>query len=96
MLLQQRLAAERSESMIGKTLRILADQPLAGRTQHDAPDIDGEVILASAVTPGEFADVKITGADVYDMIGKPDEFGSRQSVPLPRLSSSRRLFRGRS
>ena len=39
-----------------------------GRSYSEAPDVDGLVIVRSAkpLQPGQFVDVRITGADVYD------------------------------
>ncbi len=43
---------------------------LVGRSQADAPDIDGRVVVeGDDVVVGEFADVRITGASEYDLSG---------------------------
>jgi ribosomal protein S12 methylthiotransferase len=71
MKLQQRIAREISEAQIGRTLRALVDQPLIARGEVDAPDIDGRILLSRPVPVGEFIDVKITGTQVYDLVGNP-------------------------
>lgn len=71
MKLQQRIATEIAAEQVGKTLRVLVEQPLAGRTEFDAPDVDTRVILTSPAEPGTFASVKITGTQVYDLLGEP-------------------------
>jgi ribosomal protein S12 methylthiotransferase len=71
MKLQQRIAREIAAAQIGSTLRVLVDQPLIARGAADAPDIDGRVLLSDAAPVGEFIDVRITGAQVYDLIGEP-------------------------
>jgi ribosomal protein S12 methylthiotransferase len=71
MKLQQRIAREISEAQVGKTLRALVDQPLVARATADAPDIDGRILLGTAAPVGEFIDVKITGTQVYDLVGTP-------------------------
>jgi ribosomal protein S12 methylthiotransferase len=71
MKLQQRIAGEISRAQVGKTIRVLAEQPLVARAAADAPDIDGRVLLARAAPVGEFIEARITGADVYDLIGEP-------------------------
>ncbi|MDA0859120.1 MAG: hypothetical protein O3B89_06775, partial [Verrucomicrobia bacterium] len=38
------------------------------RTEADAPDVDGKVLLQKPLTPGEFAEVTITGHKIYDLI----------------------------
>ena len=69
--LQQRIASEISAAQVGKVVRALADQPLIARAAADAPDIDGRILLTRPVPTGEFLDVRITGTQVYDLIGEP-------------------------
>ncbi|MEY5024553.1 MAG: hypothetical protein RLZZ244_81 [Verrucomicrobiota bacterium] len=71
MKLQQKIAAEISKAEIGKTLRALVDQPNVARAAADAPDIDGRILLSTPAPVGEFISVKITGAQVYDLVGEP-------------------------
>jgi ribosomal protein S12 methylthiotransferase len=71
MKLQQRIAREISEAQVGKVVRALTDQPLVARAAADAPDIDGRILLTSSAPVGEFIDVRITGTQVYDLIGEP-------------------------
>jgi ribosomal protein S12 methylthiotransferase len=70
MQLQQRIAKEIGEAQVGKTLRALVDQPLVARAAADAPDIDGRILLKKPAKVGEFVDVRITGTQVYDLIGE--------------------------
>jgi len=67
MKLQQRVAREIAEAQKGRSLRVLVEQPLVARSEHDAPEVDCRVLLAQAMTPGEFADVVVTGSQVYDL-----------------------------
>ncbi len=69
MQLQQRIAAELSAGMVGRRLRVLTDAPLVARTQGDAPDVDGRVLLARPAPVGEFIEVLIDGTQVYDLTG---------------------------
>ncbi len=71
MKLQQRIAAEWAEAQKGRTFRVLADQARLGRTEYDAPDVDCRVVLTKSVPVGSFVDVKVTGSQVYDLVGKP-------------------------
>ncbi len=71
MKLQQRIAGEISKQQIGRTLRALVDQPNTARAHADAPDIDGRIHLSSPASVGEFIEVRITGTQVYDLIGEP-------------------------
>lgn len=68
--LQQRIAAELAASRVGERLRVLADQPLVARSEHDAPDVDCRVLLDQPAAVGEFLDVKITGSQVYDLVAE--------------------------
>ncbi len=70
MQLQQRIAREISEAQIGKSIRALVDQPLVARGESDAPDIDGRILLKKAAPVGEFVNVRITGTQVYDLVGE--------------------------
>lgn len=69
--LQQKIALEQAKRQVGRTLRVLADQARVGRTEHDAPEVDCRVILQQPVPVGEFAEVRITGTQHYDLIGDP-------------------------
>ncbi len=71
MKLQQRIAREISQAQVGKTIRALTDQPLIARGAVDAPDIDGRILLSRPAPAGEFIDVRITGTQVYDLLGEP-------------------------
>ena len=68
MILQQKIAHEIAREAVGKTLRILVDQPMIGRTEADAPDVDARVILSEAAPVGEFVRRVITGARGYDLL----------------------------
>jgi ribosomal protein S12 methylthiotransferase len=71
MALQQRIAREHSEAQLGRTLRALVDNPQTARAAADAPDIDGRILLTKPAPVGEFIDVHITGAQIYDLVGEP-------------------------
>ena len=47
----------------------MTDAPLIARSQADAPDIDGRVLLDRPAPVGEFIDVTVTGSQVYDLTG---------------------------
>ncbi len=67
MKLQQRIAGEISQRQIGRTLRVLTDAPLVARTQGDAPEVDGRVLLDHPAPVGEFIDVTVDGTQIYDL-----------------------------
>ena len=71
MKLQQRIARELADAQKGQTIKVLVEQPQVARSEHDAPDVDCRVLLESPLPVGEFAKVKVTGAQVYDVVAKP-------------------------
>jgi ribosomal protein S12 methylthiotransferase len=77
MKLQQKIAREIAEAQIGRTVRALVETPTMARGEVDAPDIDGRILLTRPATVGEFVEVEITGAQVYDVIGRPVERAGR-------------------
>jgi ribosomal protein S12 methylthiotransferase len=68
MTVQQRIARQNAAENVGKELRLLVDQPLIGRTEADAPDVDARVILSEAAPVGEFITRRITGSRGYDLL----------------------------
>jgi ribosomal protein S12 methylthiotransferase len=70
----QAISAARLAARVGKSARVLVDRVEDGvavaRTMGDAPDIDGVVRIRSrskSLRAGEFAAVRITAADAYDL-----------------------------
>ncbi len=81
--LQQDIAFEKAENMVGRILEVMIEGKVAdenafvGRTYMDAPGVDG-LIFVNADVPlmsGDFCRVRVTGAADYDLIGEMiDEF----------------------
>ena len=71
--LQQRIATEWAKSQIGLNRQVLVEQPLVGRTEGDAPEVDTRVLLDRPLPVGQFATVTITGTQVYDLRGTPSQ-----------------------
>ncbi len=71
MALQQEIAAQVSKSYVGKTLKVLVEEPGVARGEADAPDIDGRVYVPRGLPVGEFTEVKITGYEGYDLLALP-------------------------
>jgi len=70
MKLQQRIAGENCEKMAGRRMKVLVEQPLIARSEFDAPEVDGQVILTRPGPVGEFVEVEIIGSQVYDLVGR--------------------------
>jgi ribosomal protein S12 methylthiotransferase len=74
--LQASISRIKNEALIGSIQRVMIDGTdetgqLIGRTQGHAPEVDGVVYLQNPILKsGDFADVKITEALEYDLIGE--------------------------
>ena len=76
--LQQEIAFEKAEDMIGREVLVMIEGKVAdenayvGRTYRDAPNVDGLIFINTDVEliSGDFAKVKVTGALDYDLIGE--------------------------
>lgn len=71
MKLQQKIAGELAAAQIGRTVRVLVEQPRVGRTAHDAPEVDCKVILGRNAPVGRFIDARVSGTQVYDLLADP-------------------------
>lgn len=72
MALQQAISLERSRKCVGRSLEVLVEGRVGdgvyGRSYRDAPEIDGIAhVRGCDCEPGEFVDVRVTGADVHDL-----------------------------
>jgi ribosomal protein S12 methylthiotransferase len=70
MRLQQKIASELADAMIGTEIKALVEQPLIARSAGDAPEVDTRILLTGAGPVGEFVNVRITGTQVYDLRGE--------------------------
>ena len=85
MTLQSGISEDFNLSRVGKTEKVLVDDcagdRLVCRSQWESPGVDGEIIvpytreafpgMTAAELRGHFLEVKITGADVYDLTAEP-------------------------
>ena len=74
--LQSFISEEINANKVGKVLKTIIDRKegdfYVGRTQFDSPEVDPEVLVKSdaKLVAGNFYDVKITGAETYDLYGE--------------------------
>lgn len=75
--LQQEISLEKNRGKVGETVTVLVEGArkageYEGRTESDAPDIDGKVFFSTDrdLNPGDFASVLIEEASWYDLHGK--------------------------
>ncbi len=70
MCLQQKIASQLADAMVGTEMKALVEQPLVARSAGDAPEVDTRVLLSSGAPVGEFVKVRIVGTQVYDLRGE--------------------------
>ena len=77
--IQQQISAELNQQKIGQVFKVIVDRKegdfFIGRTEYDSPEVDGEVVISSTneLKIGEFVNIKITGAEDYDLFGQITE-----------------------
>jgi ribosomal protein S12 methylthiotransferase len=75
MALQQGISEELNQAKIGKTFKVMVDRKesgfFVGRTEHDSPEVDNEVLIPAAqyARQGDFVQVKINKAEEFDLYG---------------------------
>jgi ribosomal protein S12 methylthiotransferase len=73
---QQKISQQVNSKFLGQTLDVLIDEKdedcYLGRTQYDAPEVDGLVYVKSErkLKPGDFVKVKINDTLEYDLVGE--------------------------
>ena len=76
MLCQQNISTEVNKKFLGRTIDVLIDEKdegfYLGRSQYDAPEVDGQIYVDSkkVLNPGDFVKVKITDTIEYDLVGE--------------------------
>jgi ribosomal protein S12 methylthiotransferase len=79
MSVQKDISKELQARFIGRTLSVIIDEKqkgekdvYIGRTEYDAPEVDGLVYVHSkkTISPGDFAMVRIRDAYEYDLLGE--------------------------
>jgi ribosomal protein S12 methylthiotransferase RimO len=85
--LVEELTAQRAEDRIGTPVRVLVDclagpggTPAVGRAEHQAPEVDGESVLAATppgLAPGDLVDGTVVGSSGVDLTVEPRSPGRR-------------------
>ncbi len=73
------VSAKRLAEKVGRTIDVLVDDVrpedhvAIGRSQWDAPEVDGTVIISEAagIAPGQMVSVTVTASDEYDLYARP-------------------------
>lgn len=76
--LQEEISGSLNEQKVGKEFKVLIDRmesgTFIGRTEHDSPEVDNEVIIPATdhyLRIGDFTQVKITDSTAFDLYGEP-------------------------
>ncbi len=69
MKVQEKISRNRLKAKVGRTLKVLVDEPGIGRSWADAPEIDG-VVKFKGGKSGEFLNIRIERSDEHDLHGR--------------------------
>ena len=77
MAVQQEISYQINQEKVGQTLKVIIDrregENYIGRTEHDSPEVDNEVIIPAVKSPlqvGKFYPVNIEKANYFDLFGR--------------------------
>ncbi|MBS3946156.1 MAG: 30S ribosomal protein S12 methylthiotransferase RimO [Melioribacter sp.] len=77
--IQKEISQSKNEKLIGSKMQVIIDniegEFYIGRTEKDAPEVDGEVLIKAddnKLKIGNFYDVEINDCNEYDLFGKID------------------------
>ncbi|MDO5760908.1 MAG: 30S ribosomal protein S12 methylthiotransferase RimO [Bacteroidota bacterium] len=76
---QEEISLALNQKKVGNVFEVLVDRKegefFVGRTQYDSPEVDNEVLISNKndVNIGEFYNVRITSADVFDLYGELED-----------------------
>jgi ribosomal protein S12 methylthiotransferase len=86
--IQQEISSELNQQKIGKTFKVLIDRKegnyFIGRTEFDSPEVDNEVLIPADknyLRVGDFALIKITSAEEFDLLGEPEHVMAHSRIP---------------
>lgn len=75
--IQKDISEEKNKALEGTILKVIIDRTesdyLIGRTERDAPEVDGEVLIKAeneTIKIGEFYNIEIYDSNEYDLFGK--------------------------
>lgn len=73
--LQDDITAARRDTLVGRTVQVLVDEPGVGRSHREAPEIDGIITVPGSIAVGAIADVVVThaeGPEVHAVLPAPE------------------------
>ena len=85
MLIQEQIALDHNLARVGRTMRVVVDSRqgdyYVARSEYDSPEVDQEILIPTELRQlrrGRFYDVRITGAEGYDLYGEVIAPSSKQ------------------
>ncbi len=95
----QRISREKLRRKVGQKIQVLVDEIRAdgvavARSRADAPEIDGHVFVKgmTGLKPGDFAEVKVTRTDAYDLWAEAPDRALRSAPMLAPRPGMRRVI----
>lgn len=76
--IQQEISRKLNETKVGQTMKVIIDRKekdyYVGRSEFDSPEVDPEVLISAGkeLQTGQFYNVRITGAEDYDLYATAD------------------------
>jgi ribosomal protein S12 methylthiotransferase len=68
--MQDNITFSRRDDLIGRTLKVLVDEPGVARSHREAPEIDGIIEVPTSLEVGHFYDVTVTSAMGPDLVAE--------------------------
>jgi ribosomal protein S12 methylthiotransferase len=68
--MQDNITFSRRDDLIGRTLKVLVDEPGVARSHREAPEIDGIIEVPTSLEVGKFYDVTVTSAMGPDLVAE--------------------------
>lgn len=75
--IQEQVSLKLNQGKVGKILKVIIDRNeggyWVGRSEYDSPEVDNEILIPEhhLLKTGNFYEVKITGAEAFDLYGEP-------------------------
>jgi ribosomal protein S12 methylthiotransferase len=68
--MQDNITFSRRDDLIGRTLKVLVDEPGVARSHREAPEIDGIIEVPTSLEVGQFYDVTVMSAMGPDLVAE--------------------------
>ena len=99
MLAASRISRDKLRRKVGRKIQVLVDEVrpdgvAVARSKADAPEIDGAVFVKglTGVKAGDFADVRVTRTEAYDLWAEPADRALRSAPLLAPRPGMRRVI----